>query len=362
MNGARERPLRARVEYGGGVGTPLRIGVMGAGAVGCYIGGCLAADGNDVVFVGRERLRSELAASGMTVSGLDGERPRVVAREKLVFQTDIAALGDRDLVLCCVKSAQSAEAAKQLASVLGPEAIVVSMQNGVRNADVLREGLHGRTVLGGIVSFNVVVKERGHFRQTTSGPLVIEASASADPRVAGLRDLLVAAGLHVEITANIRPLQWSKLVLNLNNAVGALTDQPIKQLIVGKGFRRSLAALMEEAIRVLRESGTPTARLGPLPIRVFPFVLRLPAPLLRIVANAQVKIDAEARSSMWEDLSQRRKTEVDYLNGEIVRLAERSGTKAPMNARVVGLIHEVEERGEGSPKLSAHALWTALTR
>jgi len=332
---------------------------MGAGAIGCYLGGRLASRGNNVVFLGRERLRRELEASGLSVAGLEGANLRAVAKAYLVFATEPSALADRDIVLCCVKSAQTSEAAEQLASVLKPGAIVVSMQNGVSNADVLRAGLPAQTVLGGIVGFNVVSKDGGNFRQATTGPVVIE-SLPSDPRVATLGTLLEQAGLEVEITADIKPLQWSKLVMNLNNAVSALTDRPTKELIFGKGFRRSLAAIMEEAIGVLHKSGTPTARLGPLPIRLFPFVLRLPAPLLRVVASAQVKVDAEARSSMWEDLTRGRKTEVDYLNGEIVRLAERTGLPAPLNARVVTLIHDVEERGKGSPKLSAEALWAAL--
>ncbi len=338
--------------------TALRIGIMGAGAIGCYVGGCLAAAGHDVTFVGRERLRKELAETGLTVCGLNGERPRTVTKEKLVFATELAALADRDVILVCVKSAQSEEAAEQLAPVVGEKAIVVSMQNGVRNADVLRAGLPGVAVQGGIVGFNVVSKENGNFRQATTGPLVIEASG--DRRVQRLGDLLAEAGLEVEIAGDIRPLQWSKLVMNLNNAVSALTDQPTKELLFGDGYRRSLAAIMEEAVTVLRASKTPTARLGPLPVRLFPFVLRLPAPLLRVVASAQVKVDPEARSSMWEDLTRGRKTEVDYLNGEIVRLAEKTGMNAPLNARVVKLVHDVEEAGNGSPKLSADQLWSAL--
>jgi 2-dehydropantoate 2-reductase len=337
---------------------PLRIGILGAGAIGCYVGGCLAAAGSDVVFLGRPRLQKELAASGLTVEGLGGERPRTVPPERLAFVTDAAAFADRDVVLCCVKSAQSAEAAEQLAPVLAKDAIVVSLQNGVRNADVLRQHLPRAAVQGGIVGFNVVSKDHGTFRQATTGPLVIEASS--DPRVGTLAGLLAATGLEVEVPADLRPLQWSKLVMNLNNAVSALTDRPTKELIFGDGYRRSLAAIMEEAIGILRATGTKTARLGPLPIRLFPFVLRLPAPLLRVVASAQVKVDPEARSSMWEDLALRRKTEVDYLNGEIVRLAETHGLTAPLNARIVRAVHDVEERGEGSPKLTAAALWALL--
>ena len=339
--------------------SALRIGVMGAGTVGCYLGGRLASQGNKVVFLGRERLRQELQASCLHVAGLDGANPRVVPKASLILATDLSALADRDIVLCCVKSAQTAEAAEQLASVLKPAAIVVSMQNGVSNAGVLRAGLPAQKVLGGIIGFNVVSKDGGNFRQATTGPVVIEALPS-DPRVATLGALLEEAGLDVEISADIGPLQWSKLVMNLNNAVSALTDRPTKELIFGDGFRKSLAIIMEEAILVLRRSGTRTARLGALPIRLFPFVLRLPAPLLRVVAHLQVKVDAEARSSMWEDLARGRKTEVDYLNGEIVRLAEKIGITAPLNARVVKLIHDVEERGGGSPKLGAEALWAAL--
>jgi 2-dehydropantoate 2-reductase len=332
---------------------------MGAGAIGCYVGGCLAAEGVDVVFVGRERTKTELESSGLVLSALDGGSGRVVAKERIVVSTDPAILADRDIVLCCVKSAQSAETAELLAKVLKPGTVVVSMQNGVRNADVLREGLAEQSVLGGIVGFNVVSKSGGTFRRATSGPLVIETSS--DARVTSLADALAKAGFEVELVGEIRPLQWSKLMMNLNNGVGALSDRPTRDLLFVEGYRRILRALMSEALQVLRAAKIRTARLGPLPIGVFPFILSLPSPLLRLVASAQVKIDPEARSSMWEDLTRGRLTEVDYLNGEIVRVAESCGASAPLNARMVEIIHQAETRAAGSPKLSADDLWSALT-
>lgn len=332
---------------------------MGAGAIGCYVGGCLAAEGADVVFVGRERAKKELETSGLVLSALEGDRGRVVAKESIVASTDPAILADRDVVLCCVKSAQSAETAELLAKVVERGAVVVSMQNGVRNVDVLRAGLPERTVLGGIVGFNVVSKGGGTYRRATSGPLVIETSP--DPRVADLVDVLVRAGLDVELVADIRPRQWSKLIMNLNNAVGALSDRPTRDLVFVGGYRRILRALMSEALQVLRAAKIRTARLGPMPIGVFPLMLSLPSPLLRVVASAQVKIDPEARSSMWEDLTRGRPTEVDHLNGEIVRLAESCGASAPLNARIIEIVHAAEKRAAGSPKMSADALWSALT-
>jgi 2-dehydropantoate 2-reductase len=257
-----------------------------------------------------------------------------------------------------------------LAPVLSPGALVVSMQNGIRNAEVLRERLADgavgrrealRRVLGGIVGFNVVSKGEGVYRQATTGPLVIEEPPEAG-RLAELAKLLERARVELEVMKDIRPQQWSKLIMNLGNAVSALSDRPTQELIFGDGYRRVLAATMGEAVAVLRLAKTPLARLGPLPATWFPVMLRLPTPLLRLVASVQVKIDAEARSSMWEDLTRGRSTEVDYLNGEIVRLAESCGGRAPVNARIVEIVHEAEKRGAGSPKLSADELWASLTR
>jgi 2-dehydropantoate 2-reductase len=338
--------------------TALRIGVLGAGAIGCYVGGCLVAENEDVVFVGRDRLKVELETSGLVLSKLDGGSGRVVPRDRIAFATDMKALSDRDIVLCCVKSAQTNEAGARLAQVVRKGTIVVSMQNGVRNADGLRQHLPAGDVLGGIVGFNVVSKGEGTFRRATSGPLVIENSF--DPRLFALKQALTTAEFDVELVEDIRPLQWSKLIMNLNNAVSALSDRPTVDLIFKKGYRRVLAAVMEEALGVLRVAGQKTARLGPLPVRLFPMVLRLPDPLVRVIAGAQVKIDPEARSSMWEDLSRGRPTEVDDLNGEIVRLAERCGAAAPLNAKMVAMVHAAEKEAKGSPKMSAEALWSAL--
>ena len=338
----------------------LRIGVMGAGAIGCYVGGCLAADGADVIFVGRERTKKELEESGLVLSDLDGTSGRVVSKERVTIATAASALADCDVVLCCVKSAQTAEAAEQLAPVLKPRAIVLSLQNGVRNADVLRKVLTEQVVLGGIVGFNVVSKGGGTFRRATSGPLVLEAPPSTDARLDALVGLLTSARLTPELVTDIRPLQWSKLIMNLNNAVGALSDRPTVDILSIAGYRRILRALMSEALRVLRAAKIPTGRLGPLPTRVLPLVLALPTPLFRLVSSAQVKIDPSARSSMWEDLTRNRPTEVDYLNGEIVRLASEHDVAAPLNTRIVQLVHEAESAQRGSPALSAESFWSAL--
>jgi 2-dehydropantoate 2-reductase len=337
----------------------LRIGIAGAGSIGCYVGGALiAADAADVVMVGRPRVRDEIAAHGLTVESL-GRAPVAVRPDRIRFSTELDALAPCEVILVCVKSAHTADVARRLADVVADDAIVVSLQNGVRNADVLRGALPGRIVVPAVVSFNVVSRDGGVFRRATSGPLIL--GRVAGDRAAALLRAFDVAGLDVEVRDDLAPDQWTKLLVNLNNAVSALSGAPTARLITSPGFRRIIAAIVDEALTILRAARIHPARLRGVPIRWMPHVMRLPTPLVRLVLRAQVRVDPEARSSMWEDLTRGRPTEVDFLNGEIVRLAERIGADAPLNRRIVELVHAAEAAGPGSPGLDAASLWTRLS-
>jgi 2-dehydropantoate 2-reductase len=338
----------------------LSLGVMGAGAVGCYVGGRLArVPGVRVTLVGRPRLRDEVRAEGLRLTDLDGDEVQLQLGDALRFETEPTALAACDVVLCCVKSGHTDEVAASLAEVVAPDALLVSLQNGVRNPDVLRARLPGRTVLPGVVEFNVVSQEGG-FRHTTQGALLLEASS--DPRAVGLVAALRACGLAPTTYPDLAAHQWCKLLVNLSNAVSALSGAPTRDLILTPGYRRVMRAVMKEGLRVVQAARIPVARLRGVPLRSMLTALALPTPLVRLVARAQLKVDPEARSSMWQDLARGRLTEVDYLNGEIVRVADRHGVDAPLNRRLVELVHGVEARGDGSPQLSPQALWTALTQ
>jgi 2-dehydropantoate 2-reductase len=339
-----------------------KIGVMGAGAVGSYIGGGLALarenGAGPIVLVGRDRVKDEIDSRGLHVSDLGGTTT-TVPPDRFVFTTDPGALADCDVVLCCVKSGATPEAARALAGVerRGAAPLVVSFQNGLRNADELRERLD--PVLAGIVNFNVLARGGGVFRRATSGPLFVERSS--DPRATELTQAIRKAGFEVEVPADIRGAQWSKLLFNLNNAVSALSDRPTRELVLSAGYRRVLASVIAESLAVMRLAGIRPAKIGAIPMTLVPHALRLPTPLVRVVARAQLKIDPEARSSMWDDLTKGRATEVDWLNGEVVRLAATCNAKAPLNQRIVELVHEAERARAGSPKLSAEDLWSKLT-
>jgi 2-dehydropantoate 2-reductase len=141
------------------------------------------------------------------------------------------------------------------------------------------------------------------------------------------------------------PVQWAKLLLNLNNPINALSNLPLKAELSQLAFRTCLALAQDEALRLMKSAGIRPARLTPLPPNWIPGLLKIPTWLFRLLANKMLAFDPLARSSMWEDLEAGRITEVDWLNGEIVRLAEKMDHRAPVNARLIALIREAETGG-----------------
>lgn len=331
----------------------MRIGVFGAGSIGLYVGGrLLAASAAEVVFVGRQRLREEIARVGLAVQDFDGPRA-VIPSERVRFETEASALRECDVVLCCVKSQHSEEAGRSLAAVLKPGTIVVSLQNGVRNPATLRALMPQQKVLASIVSWNVVAIE-GTYRRATSGPLIIETPP--DALAAAFRAGEIPLQIHAELAAE----QWTKLIVNLNNAISALSDASTATLLLDAGYRRCISAVVGEGLRVLKAAGIKPAKWNGLPLGAMPVVLGLPTFLVKLITRRQLRVDPSARSSMWQDLDARRTTEIDYLNGEIVSLAKKHGTSAPFNERIVALIREAEKANTGSPKLAPDALWRAM--
>lgn len=326
-----------------------RIVVAGAGSIGCYVGGCLALAGRDVTLLARPRIAEMLAGHGLLLTDLEGRR-RKLAPGELTVQVAPACLAVADIVLVTVKSAATLEMAQLIAAQCRPGTIVVSLQNGVGNAETLAAALPLQQVLAGMVPFNVVQLGEGRFHCGSAGGLMI-----ADG-VAGLAPLLRVEGLGCEGRSDMQAVLWGKLLLNLNNALNALAGIPLLAQLQDRNWRRVLASMMDEALRALAAAGIRPAKVSRVAPWLVPHVLRLPTPLFRRLANTMLKIDPQARSSMWEDLQQGRATEVDYLQGAVVELAAKHGLAAPISARVMAAIHEAEAAKAGSPGWSATRL------
>jgi 2-dehydropantoate 2-reductase len=311
--------------------------VMGAGSVGCHVGGCLQAAGARVDFVGRPRVLADLHARGLRLTDRDG-RDQHLPPSALRLHLHVPSGLKLDLVLLCVKSGATEDAARELARELPAGTPVLSLQNGLNNAVQAASVAPTLTWLAGMVPFNIAELASGHFHRGTDGHLAAQDHA----RLHALTDLFDRAGLPMDLHADLRPVQLGKLLLNLNNPVNALSGMPLRAQLLSSRHRRQFAALMREALDLMRLDGTEPARLTPLPWDVLIAALRLPAPLFRLVASRMLKIDPQARSSMADDLAAGRPTEIDALSGEIVRLASRLGRVAPLNANMVAHVRAFE--------------------
>ena len=325
------------------------IVVAGAGSIGCFVGGVSASAGRRVSLLARPRVIAEIERFGLTLTSLEGSTWHV-ASQQLKLSDDPAVLAEASAVLVTVKSADTAEVADAIARHAPPDAVIVSLQNGIANVPVLRERLPGRTVLAAMVPFNVIAAGEGRFRRATSGDIVIERD-HADTAAR-----LSVPGLAMRPTDNIAGVQWGKLLVNLNNAINALSGLPLREQLARRDWRALFADQIAEGVMAVRAEGIHPVSPTPVPLSWTPHLLRLPDALFAIALAPAMKIDPQARSSMWEDLERRRRTEVDYLQGVITEIADRRGLKTPLSRRIVALIRDAEAAGQGSPRLTVEQI------
>jgi 2-dehydropantoate 2-reductase len=319
------------------------IVVAGAGSIGCFVGGLLAAAGRDVTLLARPRIIADIATHGLRLSSIDG-LDRTVTAAAIRATEHPASLDRAALILVTVKSMDTAAIADLIAQHAQPSATIVSLQNGVGNVGLLRARLPNHKVLAGMVGFNAVSMGQARIHQATSGEIVLEQDD------AGTAAKLAVPGLAVRASDDMPGVQWGKLLLNLNNAINALSNLPLRDQLSKRAWRVILAEQMAEALVVMKADGI-SPLTSPLPASLLPFVLRLPDSVFRVLAGRMLKIDPQARSSMWEDLQLRRKTEIDHLQGAIVRLAAQHGRRAPLSERIVDLVRSAETAKQGPPGL-----------
>lgn len=311
----------------------MHIVIAGAGSIGCYCGAGLAAAGHDVTLLGRDRVLDPIRARGLTVTDFSGLN-RTVPADRMTLTEDPACFGSAGLIIVTVKSGATAKMAALIAAHAPPDTPVLSWQNGMDNARTLRAALPGRDVRAGMVPFNVVPTDPATYHRATSGEIVIESGPGA------LGDLLNTPDLPVSESDRIEAVQWGKLVINLNNALNALSGLTLQSQLLDRNWRRLMADQMTEALGVLRAAGKPVASTTPLPAWMTPHILRMPTPLFTRIAAKMLTIDPNARTSMAYDLMAGRLTEIDSLQGEIIRLGRTHNVPTPINQRIAELIQQ----------------------
>ncbi|MDY0107988.1 MAG: 2-dehydropantoate 2-reductase [Giesbergeria sp.] len=297
----------------------MKIAVMGAGAVGCYYGGMLARAGHEVVLVARP-----VHVQAMRQSGLLLDTQTFQERVPVQAETEPGAVLGAQCVLFCVKSTDTESAGRAMAPYLGADTVVLSLQNGVDNAERLQD-LLGRPVLPAVVYVAAGMAGPGHVRHHGRGELVIAPSPASD----GLARTFAAAGIPVDISDNVAGALWAKLVLNcVYNPLSAITQLPYGDIVNSPDLDvpRMMDDIVQECMAVARASGVQ------LPEGTAEGVL----PLARSMAT-QV-------SSTAQDLARGHRSEIDHLNGYVVRRGEALGIATPANRLLHTLVRLLEKR------------------
>jgi len=187
----------------------------------------------------------EIETNGLRPTSFEGFDQTIAARQ-FALSENPSIMGDAAVVLVAVKSADTIAMAEIIARHTPPDVVIVSLQNGVGNVAVLRNRLPGRRVLGGMVPFNVIALGQGRFHRATSGDIVIEQD---EARTA---EKLSVPGLKMRPTDNIDGVLWGKLLLNLNNALNALADLPLRRQLAQRPWRRLFADQVAEGLAAIR--------------------------------------------------------------------------------------------------------------
>ena len=294
----------------------VRIGVMGAGAVGCWFGGMLARAGHDVTLVGRAGHVEAILRDGLLM-----ETPDFREHVRLHATTDASALRDADIVLFSVKSTATQSTAIQIAPLLSTGCTVVSLQNGVDNAECLTTQLR-QPVLASVVRVATQMSGPGHVHQRGGGELTLP-EGEAGRMVAGV---LVRAGITVRLSANLPGEQWTKLTVNCAlNALSAIAQKPFGPLLRVEGIYPLMEDTVLECLAVAQAEGI---RLAQDPWE----------------ALQRSSSQAGQYSSMAQDHARGRRSEIDHLNGYVVQRGQALGVPTPVNRCLQFAIRLLEDR------------------
>ena len=293
----------------------MHIAVMGAGAVGCYYGGLLARAGHTVTLIARPSHVQAIAAHGLRLQTATSDE-----HIALNANSDVAALKDAELVLFCVKSSDTESAGAQMKACLRKDATVLSLQNGVDNAQRLQAVL-GQDVIATVVYVATAMAGPGHVQHFGRGDLVLGQHARSEQ----LAQLLSEAGIPSTVSNNVQGALWTKLIINCTyNAASAITQRPYGELVQQPGMWQLMRSAHDECIAVAHAAG-----------------VRLDAPLWPMIENIARTMQGQY-SSTAQDLQKSKATEIDHLNGFIVRQGQQLGVSTPVNAALQTLVKALQ--------------------
>ncbi len=288
-----------------------RFAVIGAGAVGCYFGGMLARAGVPVTLIGRASHVDAMRTHGLRLDTQTFDETVAVDAS-----TDTAAIAGADVVLFCVKSTDSERTAREIAPWLKADTVIVSLQNGVENAEIIRRVLPQR-VIPAVVYVGTEMAGPGHLKHHGRGELAIGQA----PESARIVDVFARAGVPVQVSDNVMGALWGKLIVNCAyNALSAIAQKTYGKLVETNGIPELMQDVVDECLRVAQADG-----------------ITVPGDsheAVRKIAHSM----ANQYSSTAQDVARDKPNEIDYLNGYVVRRGQARGLQTPYNQTLLTLV------------------------
>jgi 2-dehydropantoate 2-reductase len=309
----------------------MRICFVGAGALGCSIGGVLTEGGSEVHLIDHYPAHVDaMNGRGLRIRDEVGERTVKVSAHR-----DAGGIGPVDLVIVLVKSFHTREAIEAAMPVVGPRTVVMSLQNGLGHEEILAEVVGREHVVAGKTYVGGVLLGPGHVLAGTRGKLTYigELDGTVTPRVDAIAQEFGRAGLKTIVSANIVGTMWDKLLINV--ATGALST--ITRLTYGRLY--AIDEVKECALAAVGEAMAVAASAG---------VKLSIATAEEAWIKAADGLPADFKTSMLQSLEAGSKTEVDFINGAVVRWGERCGVATPVNRTLVACIKGIEQQALNS--------------
>lgn len=308
--------------------------VAGAGAIGCLVGGRLAAVGGEVTLLGRPSWVNTIQAHGLQLQWPDG-RQQTVHPQAITDLAERDSYADIDVVLVTPKSFATAEVVAGLAGKLSPQTRIVSLQNGVGNETCLADVLPDQPIVAGSITLPVSIPQAGTIIVSKDKGGIGLAPFTSGVNVDDLAERLRQAGFTVVTYQDHRSLKWSKLLMNIvANASSAILDMPPNQSLVNPAIFDLEIAAMRETLAVMKAQNIAVVPFPDYPLRLLAFVLRgLPNTLLRpILRSVMVGSRGDKLPSLQLDLQQgRTESEVAVLNGMVAETGAKAGVPTPVN-------------------------------
>lgn len=306
----------------------MKIAVVGAGAIGGLFGSILTKGGLDVTLVDIwEESVKVMQSTGLTVVDQAGKEEVV----KVKATTKIDEAGTPDLIMIAVKSYDTAQAARDCLKIVGADTMVFTVQNGVGNVDTIGDILGRNRIVAGTTSFGCTRLGPGKIKPSGIGEITIgELDGKITPRLQNLVDTFIKAGIEMHTSQNVDSLIWSKLVVNVGiNALTAITMLKNGELLDYEETRSLQEAVVKEATAVAAAKNIKFLVDDPL------------AWVQEVASNTR-----DNKSSMRQDVERGSKTEVDFINGTIVREGLKLGIPTPVNDTLTKLVKTIEQRGK----------------